>query len=160
MSHIDFTRWKPNEPPTAHEIIKIVETADPAAAETVRRMENLTLDMFCCHAITIPDPLQRKGERYCIGFNIDWDNPSHSDGEHLGICALQVTFEDLLNTGNRVVETFINPRWLSREEALTFAHLLTIGVYPRPAGKEWVPVIETEGVSAAQSDFQSGDHHE
>lgn len=158
MSHIDFTRWKPDQPPSLHEIIKLAEAAEAELGSFLRSVENITITEFCNHELTNPDLFSRSTVPFCRGYNIDWINPAQPDHEHPGMAVLQVTYEELSRPGSITTDNFINPRQMLVWEAMNFTSLLSTGVFPRSAGISWIPVDQAGPIPPGAR--QSWDHHE
>lgn len=140
MDHIDFTRWKPTEPPTVEEIIRLWDQVSPESASRIRAGENVHMDMFCHHRIEIPDPLERDTDRTVMAVNVFWEDPGQGPEQvPLGACAFQVAYDDVFGENGLMVGTYVNKRALSLEEVLTAAHLISIAVHPTFTGIEWLP---------------------
>ncbi|TLP72952.1 hypothetical protein [Nesterenkonia sphaerica] len=147
MHHIDFTRWKPNEPPTIDEVARLWDRVDKASAARIRAGKNRNLEMFCHHRIDIPDPFERQGERYVMAVNVFWDDPGEAASAWpVGTCAFQVTYEDFLRGQGPIIGTYVNQRGMHLEEVLTMGHLISIGVLPSFTGIEWLPKEHAEPI--------------
>lgn len=147
MHHIDFTRWKPNEPPTIDEVARLWDRVDKASAERIRAGKNPNLEMFCYHRIDIPDPFERETERFVMAVNVFWDDPGEAASAlPVGTCAFQVTYDDVLRAQGPVIGTYVNQRGMYLDEVLTSGHLISVGVLPSFTGIEWFPKERAEPI--------------